>query len=292
MRKAYNGIEATPFFPLVIGVAAIVSAVGSGGPIHSAKANPAGEPVSPASESATNPRESLEGRLSEEALWERRFSGLWSLIEIIITQTELPVVGKLTAKTRIVSLFSLSFRNSRLVGSGKLCGMTVDSGTSLVTTRFPPSFVRALPPPEFNARLIRKEDQWRLYHERQYLVVGAKLKNERADQLPKTASDPRVFDQDNDGNPGVTVLIDGLATGGIFVTQRTWTELTGSLQAPGRFYGQLGYGNEQQVLDATAWYLKHPIQLKPAPDRSHFYLIRMGQSASCQEALRLAGFSF
>jgi hypothetical protein len=279
VQRYRNRIQAPHLGPFVLYLTAVllVSAALSIYTVYRVKASP------------NSSSDSSHEEKAEDALWERRFSGLWSLIQIIITETKVPVVGTLTAKTEIVSLYSLSFREQRLSGKGKLCSMTVDSGTNLVETRFPAAFLRSLPRPEFNARLIRKKDEWHLYQEKRYMVVGAKLKDNRADRLPDKASDPRVFDQDGDGNPGVTVRIDGIASGDIFVTQRTWTELTGRLQAPGRFSGKIGYGNEQVILDATSWYLKHPLQMKPSNDRSRFYLIRMNRSATCQDAVRLAG---
>jgi hypothetical protein len=227
---------------------------------------------------------------SDEKIWQRRFSGRWSLYSIIATGAKVPVIGIVESRTKIVSLFDLTFDGQRLYGEGKLCGMNVNSGTNLIKTIFPDSFLKSIPRPQLDAQLIYRDKTWHFYQSRQYMVVGAVLKNKQTDRLPNTASDPRVFDQDKDGNPGVTILVDGLVKGSIFVAQRTWTALSGTLRAPGLFMGTVEHGNEQNILDATASYLKYSLELKPAVDRSFFYLTRMSKQATCDQALIAAGF--
>jgi hypothetical protein len=147
--------------------------------------------------------------------------------------------------------------------------------------------IGSLPPPLLDASLRQQGDRWLLEQKRQTILVGARLDDPLHDPLPSQAGDARVFDQDRDGKPGVTIHLDGIVEGEIYVAQRNWTALSGQLEAPGRFKGRIAFGNEQHILDATSWFLKHSPGVKPTSGRSLFYLVRMGSKAGCPEALGL-----
>ena len=69
-------------------------------------------------------------------------------------------------------------------------------------------------------------EQWIFGHAVQ--VQGAHLVMPNSEALPADAADPRVFDQDQDGLPGVTVLIEGILDGSVQVVQRTHTRMVGT----------------------------------------------------------------
>ncbi len=217
----------------------------------------------------------------------RRFTGRWAMLQVIVTESDLPVVGKIYATTRVVTLFDLGYERQRLSGKGSLCLMEIDSGTSMVDTVLPAAFVRSLPRPVIDASLRQRGDRWLFGQKRQTILVGARLKDPLRDPLPTREGDSRVFDQDRDGKPGVTIHVDGIVQGDIYVVQRNWTALSGELEAPGRFKGRIVFGNEQHILGATSWFLKHPPGVKPTPERSLFHLVRVGSKTGCSEALGL-----
>jgi hypothetical protein len=214
------------------------------------------------------------------------FSGRWAMLQLLATTSEIPTIGTLRSNTETVVLFDLTYREGILSGEGSLCRLRINSGTSLVQTVIPERFRATLPTPRIEASLKFSGGRWLFHQPKQYVVVGAKLNDVIKDPLPVQASDPRVFDQDKDGKPGVTIRISGIATGDIYVIQRNWTELYGSLKAPGRFEGKVLFGNEQHVLGASAWYLARGPHAKPASENSLFYLVRTSKKASCSQALK------
>jgi hypothetical protein len=218
-----------------------------------------------------------------------RFSGRWAMLQLLATTSEIPIVGTLRSKTETVVLYDLTYREDVLSGEGTLCRVRIDSGTDLVKTVLPDRFLATLPKPKLNAELIFRDGRWLFRQPKQYVVVGASLVNALTDPLPYKDSDPRVVDQDKDGKPGVTIQISGIAQGDIYVTQRNWTELYGSLKAPGRFEGMVLFGNEQKILGATSLYLTRSPNAKPDRERSLFYLLRMSRKASCRQALTSFG---
>lgn len=79
-------------------------------------------------------------------------------------------------------------------------------------------------------------------------IAGAKLASP-SDPLPTGPTDPRVFDEDGDGNPGITVVLNGTAfSGSVFSAQRQTTSATAIVVAADRIEGKLDFASEQKVL--------------------------------------------
>jgi hypothetical protein len=114
-------------------------------------------------------------------------------------------------------------------------------------------------------------------------VVGAKLRRSN-DPLPSDPDDPRVFDQDGDGNPGVTIRVEGIVSGDMYIVQRSWTRLEGALLGDGSFGGRLFFGNAQVVLDSTSPFLGDPPSSRPLPNLSWFRIARLPEDADCAKA--------
>jgi hypothetical protein len=79
-------------------------------------------------------------------------------------------------------------------------------------------------------------------------TMGAVLASPAMDTLPTTPTDTRVIDQDNDGHPGITVYISGLASGTLYAVQRQITSFTAVPATPNRFEGTVQFSTEQNVL--------------------------------------------
>ncbi len=213
------------------------------------------------------------------------YSGRWALLQVTTTVANVPVIGRVYATTTAVSIHSLKQRGERLKGKGRICKLELDSGSSFVRTILPQALRGALPPPRVNGRLIEKDGVMTFTQARQTIVLGAKLEQLETDPLPSAISDPRIYDQDEDGHPGVTVNVRGIVNGDIRVVQRTWTELVAKRVTSDRIEGALRFGNEQVVLEATSSMLSSPPAAAPELARSHFRLVRLDASASCSTAV-------
>jgi hypothetical protein len=220
-------------------------------------------------------------------------SGRWMMAQLSTTVARVPVIGDVYARSRLVALLNLTHEGDRLHGKGVLCRLDIDSGSRLVSTTLPAAFLRSLPRPFVDARLVHDADgPLRFEQARQTVVVGAHLPVPERDPLPRGPDDPRVYDQDGDGHPGVTIEIGGIINGEIYVTQRSWTALSGTASGPEGFSGSLRFGNEQVVLDATSHMLADPPVSRPVPSQSWFRLVRLPKSTPCLAAARLASAWF
>lgn len=216
-------------------------------------------------------------------------SGRWVVAQLATTVAEVPVIGKIYATTRTVTLHDLDHEGDRLHGAGTLCQLELDSGSRLVTATLPEAFKRSLPRPVVDARLARNDDgDLTIRQGRRTVVVGAKLDEPLEDPLPRRPADETVHDQDRDGHPGVTIAIEGIVDGEIYVAQRSWTALSGSQVGREGFAGRLYHDSEQSILEATSSMLDDPPEQRPLPAKSWFRMTRLGEAASCKTARAVA----
>jgi hypothetical protein len=216
------------------------------------------------------------------------FDGRWVFVQRMTTSASVPVVGDIEATTTVVSMHDLRSDDGRLKGTGTLCDLEVDSGSDLVSTILPAAFRKVLPPPVVDALIDVEGGALQLTQARRTVVVGARLESPESEKLPTKASDSRVIDEDGDGKPGVTVRVEGIVNGSIYVVQRSWTRLDGGFLADGTFGGKLFHGSEQVVLGSTSPFLGSPPKSKAVPDKSWFRIVRLDKDATCKEARRAA----
>ncbi len=212
-------------------------------------------------------------------------SGAWLMAQLTVTVSRVPVVGKLYAQSRLVSVHQLRHEGERLHGAGRVCQLELESGSRLVRTALSARARASLPLPRVDARLVLDaRGELGFSQPKQLLVVGARLRSPMTDPLPTRPDAPEVIDEDGDGHPGMTIEVRGIAPGRLYVVQRSWTELSGKMVAPDAFAGALRFENEQVVLDATSFLLRRTPPTEPLLSRSWFRLQRLPKEASCETA--------
>lgn len=216
------------------------------------------------------------------------FSGRWVMVQKTVTVADVPVVGEIRSTTRAVVLYTLDHQGDKLRGAGELCELDIDSGSTMIRTVLPDAFKRSLATPKLDAVLKQEGPQLRLRQGRTWSVVGAKLEDPSREALPTSASDARVYDQDKDGKPGVTVRVEGIVSGEIYVVQRSWSELEAVMREDDLFKGYVRFNQEQVILDATKKMLKKPPNSRPDLNRSVFQLKRVDSDATCASIRRIA----
>jgi hypothetical protein len=150
-----------------------------------------------------------------------------------------------------------------------------------VQTHFSRAFIKALPRQPLAARLTRSGSELRIFQPERVMVVGARMKNERA-PLPEKPNDPRVFDQDHDGHPGMTVRISGWVDGYVYIVQRNITEFRGK-RVGKSFAGKVSVKTDQEILGATSAFLRAAPRPQPDDDGSLFVLERVPADITCAQ---------
>ena len=120
---------------------------------------------------------------------------------------------------------------------------------------------------------------------------GARLEDPIGDPLPTEATDPTSWDQDNDGEPGVTIVLwvddRSLEFGTVYVAQRVVFLLEGTLLSPDEVAGWVRVQSAAQtVLGAEQGYIEDfSPDVRPSPDASlsWFKMIRVDPSFTCSD---------
>lgn len=214
-------------------------------------------------------------------------SGTWARAQVTTALVDIPVVGELASRTLAVTLLRVEQDGPSLTLNEQVCVLTTKAPTTLVRTTYPDAFVRAVSGNRRRGRLERDGARIRYFEPKQMYWRGMRPDVDVGEPLPNDAKDPRISDLDRDGAPGLTVNVDGLIDGKVFLVQRSWSELDGVVRSRNRIEGQVVWGSEETILGATKSLLRSPPDKRPDPARSRnfFRMRRVPSTATCDEVL-------
>ena len=143
-----------------------------------------------------------------------------------------------------------------------------------VATTIPDAVVQSIPTREFIA-LLDGDGVGASYQSQIGVELwGVKLDDPYNDPLPTDKSDPRVYDQDGDGKPGVTLdLGHGQCT--MAVIQRAISRWTGTVQSPTRIEGTGSNDTVQVVMEASSGFCSSQYETWNPPNTARFALQRV-----------------
>ena len=215
-------------------------------------------------------------------------TGTWAQRQVTVSNVDVPIVG--TTRTPTVSLLLVEATPGAADGAFDLhqtvCGIEMGAEADPARTVVPDAFVDSLPSVVRQATLAPDGAytvEWLTQ------VHGAHLDDLETEALPTTPDDPRVFDQDEDGRPGLTVQVTGLVDGEVYVVQRGRDRMVGHRTDDG-VDGLVEWTNEQAVLDAEVDLLRMPVASRPEPDpAAHvFSMRRLPAGSDCAAVLERA----
>ena len=212
-------------------------------------------------------------------------AGTWAQKLVQTAVTDVPVVGESTTKTITYLRVELDQSGETFELDSRVCDVVIRSDVDMFETIVPEAFVEALPQSNRKGRLMHEDGEIRFQVERRLEIRGAQLRSPEHEYLPEEASDSRVVDPDNDGHPGLTLRVDGVVSGEIYVVQRGWDRYTGRVVSEDRMTGQVEWDSEQNVLDSTSLFIgdQPPTRPHPDDDQSHVEFVRIDEGTSCSE---------
>ncbi|HNR24197.1 MAG TPA: hypothetical protein PKG50_02020 [Candidatus Bipolaricaulis anaerobius] len=212
-------------------------------------------------------------------------TGTWAVMQVTSDIVVYPFVGQRIRTTTLILHVEMGQTGSIVTVSETHCLVDTDDGTGMVVTEIPDAFLRSLGTVDRIATLEGTGEGWRFVEPWPTEVHGARLADPVSDPLPTTADDPRMFDQDGDGQPGITVRVRvlGLISGEVYVVQRLSKLLDGQVLAPDLIRGLLTWTNEQVTLGASNPFLNAggEAQVDPVRERSYFVAIRVPAGTTC-----------
>ncbi len=199
-------------------------------------------------------------------------TGLWVRAQRTTTVVDVPVLGDTEVETVAIAIVDVRRVGDRYRMTEKVCAIESESVHGVVRTVYPHAFLRALSGHEKPLRIERGDDGLRWIEPRYERVVGE-------------------GDQDRDGHPGVTVRIEGLVDGEVYVKQVGWQSSEGRFVGGDRVAGAVSFGFEQKILGATSERLQDPLPSRPHPEaeKNPFRARRIPTSATCAQVLARRG---
>jgi hypothetical protein len=221
--------------------------------------------------------------------------GWWAQKQVTSSVSKIPVVGKSISDTTSLVRLHVEQDGRDLKITQDVCSVDIQNRSSKVRTIIPRAFVRSLPKRVMDGRVEKKGGKWYFVKERDVGVRGARLRHPRTENLPDEPDDPRVYDQDKDGHPGMTVEVEGAIEGEIYLVQRGWNRMRlplGASMRPRHLDGALEWNSDQKILDASSVFLEFQPDSRPNPKSGSSYVrsTRLAKKYSCR-AIRNAGDS-
>ncbi|PKN46174.1 MAG: hypothetical protein CVU59_06865 [Deltaproteobacteria bacterium HGW-Deltaproteobacteria-17] len=214
-------------------------------------------------------------------------AGTWAHVQLNGSLMNMPMVGVQSNQLISLVLVTMTQDGTTLAASEDVCDIKIESTTTMVTTIIPQAFVESMEPILKPVFLSWNGHAWVYNQPQSWAVQGVHLENIETDPMPTDQSDPRIFDQDLDSHPGLTVSVTGLLSGDIYVIQRGWNAMLSRELTVDHVFGYLTWENEQIVLDATNDILKDPIEQTVDPDetKSWFEFVRVSPGTTCQDLI-------
>lgn len=231
-----------------------------------------------------------------------RLRGIWGLrLNLALITYGLPLLSRQT--TNSAHLFLVRARHTGddlLELDEKLCALEMINfsdgdrpPSDLIHVTIPHTFLAALPLAHHRVQLPSAAAGTPFVSDRWLELRGALLDDPAQDPLPTRhdyearPDDPRLWDQDADGRPGMTTLTDGVLRGEIYIVQRIAFALDGVLVDADHIEGRVRAETEEHLLDASKASLVYDIEtaLHPDADRTTFRMLRLADDASCADLL-------
>ncbi|MEM1347210.1 MAG: hypothetical protein AAGI01_01550 [Myxococcota bacterium] len=217
-----------------------------------------------------------------------QMNGRWAQRQVLTSVVDVPIVGEVVTATTTVVMLDIVQKGSALTMKQTVCDVRITGGSKRVRTIIPRPFVRAVSGATRHARVYERAGQVRFYMPRDWAVHGARLARPTRDALPEDEDDRRLRDPDRDGNPGLTVRVEGIIDGEVYVVQRSWSEMLGTVVGDRTFDGLIKWRSEQKVVDSTSIFLKNPPPNAPSknPKDSYFHSTRIDAKTTCRDVLK------
>jgi hypothetical protein len=210
--------------------------------------------------------------------------GVWAQKLVTTGVSNAPIIGDVTSRTISYQKFDIEQSGKNLDLTETTCDVIINSEQNAIRTIIPDRFVESIEPVERKAHLRKRDDGFYFFAPKTIKTFGVRLDKKDA-KLPQKASDPRVFDQDKDDHPGMTVRVEGVLSGNLYMIQRSWDELWGKVMDDGKIAGRTTWETNQIVLEKTGRIFGEVTPAKPhSNDKlSYFKMVRVPKGTTCAE---------
>lgn len=199
-------------------------------------------------------------------------------------------MGRSDLRTLVITygLTTLDYKNGSLMATDRYC-RAVHKSNQPFQASFSDRATKAIVPVPTKVEVGEDFEGFYLWRPESPTALGIKLDHPHVESLPTDPNDPRIFDHDQDGNPGVTVKMKmfGWLKGEIYMARREIFAYKVRLQANRNLEGYVKDSSEQLVIDAKPWFLKRESNPPQYADlsKSPIVLVPVDDSYDCDRLL-------
>ncbi len=221
-----------------------------------------------------------------------RLVGRWALESRAATIQTVPILGDQRSVSRAWGLVEVAQVGDALQMTERGCRVQIEGGSTMTTIA--DAVPRSIDPQVATLEFVTAGDSITWIRPETAAAVGFRAAGP-SDALPTSASDPRVFDQDGDGQPGVTVSISGLASGDVYIVQwnRAWYQ--GVLAGSGPLMAENhAEASSQRTIGASNTLLQMdvPSRADPSPADNTVRLVPLPEAYDCDRLVAEAATIF
>jgi len=224
--------------------------------------------------------------------------GVWGAHFQTATISEVPMIGTQNAYSSNTSIVRLTHVGDQVTMEIKICNIELinfwdddQQHTNLSWVEVPTRYYPAVPVVTQEFEITSVEQGAEFVTSYIHDVRGAWLEDPYNDPLPTRAAPAGSWDQDEDGSPGMTTVMQGMLHGDLWIAQRWGDSKHGVIlddHDPPRYIGGLMEGfSEQNVLGANPPDLGQDaeITMHPMADRTFFRMERGPDDLTCADLL-------
>ncbi len=208
--------------------------------------------------------------------------GRWLKQVIIVAESSAGPVGTIEVRTSTFQLVDVKQKGREVVLNIETCSAQMSDDSSMISTTFTERLASSMAERRRTGRLYRRDGDWFLGIDRDWELLGMTMESPETEELPQDGEDPRVLDQDGDGNPGFTIEVRGLIDGEVYVARRGWDQFMGRLNGEGQIRGRVTWESEEKVLGASRRMLRSSPDSVPNEDASRFRMQRVSSEVDCE----------
>ena len=221
--------------------------------------------------------------------------GAWYLRIRTATDARIAIIGNTHIKATTHLLTSIREEEGQLMQKQQTCIVDTRPSRSITRTVLPKAFIDHLPVKSYPIQITQTSPGTWSYDadlQQQYVGYDGTVAKGR---MPQKSNDPAVFDWDEDGKPGASVLIDIPIFGKIrvYMLQTNHTVLKGTVTGADRIEGttqQLLL--KQRTIGADNRLLAANPTLSIGEGHDKFEMVRIPPESTCADIARLAKGTF
>jgi len=222
-------------------------------------------------------------------------SGTWYLRIRTATDARIPIIGTTRIKSTTHLLATIKDLDGTLMQRQKTCIVDTRPSRSITRTVLPKAFIDHLPVKSYPIEIREAQSgKWNYRADliQQYVGYNGKEANGK---IPENADDPSVFDWDEDGKPGASVMVDIPLFGkvGIYMVQTNHTVLKGKVVSADRVEGKTHQlVLKQRTIGADNRLLAANPTLTVGKGHDQFEMMRIAEGSTCTDIARHAKGTF